>query len=81
MDGIWYNRTAFGEARRRGERVSLEDFAERELVTLSTLPCCRLGAGDFVRRAAKMVPKMVPGEWRWMEAAGPRTEALPHLVR
>jgi len=39
MEGVWYNRTAFGEARRRGERVSLEDFAERELVTLSTLPC------------------------------------------
>jgi len=30
---------AFGEARRRGERVSLEDFAEEALVTLSTLPC------------------------------------------
>jgi len=39
MEGIWHNRTAYGEARRRGERVCLEDFAERELVTLSTLPC------------------------------------------
>ena len=39
MQGIWYDRTAFGEARRRGERVALEDFAEQEVVTLSTLPC------------------------------------------
>jgi len=39
MEGVWYDRTAFGEARRRGQRVTLEDFAERELVTLSALPC------------------------------------------
>jgi len=37
--------------------------------------------GEKVPPGTVAVRKMVPGEWRWMEAAGPRTEALPHLVR
>ena len=39
MRGVWYDRTAFYEARRRGDRVGLEDFAEEESVILSPLPC------------------------------------------
>ncbi len=39
MGGVWYDRTTLYEARLRGERVSLEDFAETETVTLSPLPC------------------------------------------
>jgi hypothetical protein len=38
-EGVWYDRTALYEARRRGEQVDLEDFAETETVTLSPLPC------------------------------------------
>ena len=41
MKGVWYDRTAFYEARRRGDRVDLEDFAEQESVVLSPLPCWR----------------------------------------
>ncbi len=39
MEGVWYDRTALYEARCRGERVELEDFAEPESITLSPLPC------------------------------------------
>jgi len=50
MEGIWHDRTAYGEARRRGERVSLEDFAEREIVTLSTLPCWQGLSPEEIRK-------------------------------
>ncbi len=49
LEGIWYNRTALYEARLRGERVALEDFAETESVTLSPLPCWRGLPDDEVK--------------------------------
>jgi len=47
--GVWYNRTALYEARRRGERVDLEDFAEPETVHLSPLPCWQGLSEDEIR--------------------------------
>jgi len=39
LEGVWYDRTALYEARARGERVGLENVAEKESVTLSPLAC------------------------------------------
>ncbi len=47
--GVWYDRTALYEARRRGERVDLEDFAEPETVHLSPLPCWQGLSEDEIR--------------------------------
>ena len=39
LKGLWIDREALYEARRRGERVSESDFAEEVEVTLEPLPC------------------------------------------
>ncbi|MBN2114116.1 MAG: transposase [Acidimicrobiia bacterium] len=38
LEGIWYDRTAFYKAERRGQNVRLEDFAVRYEVPLARLP-------------------------------------------
>ncbi|MDX1645370.1 MAG: hypothetical protein R3244_13530, partial [Thermoanaerobaculia bacterium] len=39
LEGVWYNRTAFYNARQRGEDVRLADFAEPETLHLTPIPC------------------------------------------
>ena len=41
MEGVWSDPSAFYEAGRQGKQVDLEDFAERELVHLTPIPCWR----------------------------------------
>jgi hypothetical protein len=48
--GIWFDRTKEYNARRRGAKVSSEDFAVRYDVVLSPLPCWAHLDGDAYRR-------------------------------
>ena len=41
LEGTWYDRTAYYEARRGGTTKDLEDFASTETVRLTPLPCWR----------------------------------------
>ena len=41
LEGVWYDRTAEFHAKARGERVRSDEFASREVVELSPLPCWR----------------------------------------
>ena len=56
LTGVWYDRTALYEARRRGERVRLADFASEETVELTPLPCWQhLEAEEVRERVAQMI--------------------------
>ncbi len=62
LEGVWYDRTAFYEARCRGERVDLEDFAEPETVTLSPIPCWRGLADTEVKQLLSNLIKTIERE-------------------
>lgn len=49
LEGVWYDRTAFYEANRRKGGAVLEDFAHREVVKLTPLPCWRGLTADEIR--------------------------------
>ena len=56
MEGLWYDRTALYEARRRGKRLDLDDVAEAETVTLSPIPCWQgLSEDELRERLAALV--------------------------
>ena len=53
LEGVWYDRTAYYEARRRQGRARLRDFASTETVKLSPLPTWRDLAPDETRRRVR----------------------------
>ena len=56
LEGYWFDRTQEFAARQRGEEYGRLDFAERETVTLSPLPCWEdLPADELKRRVAEVV--------------------------
>jgi REP element-mobilizing transposase RayT len=59
LTGIWYDRTALYEARRRGERVRLADFATEETIELTPLPCWQhLEEEDVRERIEQLVAEI-----------------------
>jgi hypothetical protein len=49
MEGVWYDRSAFYEARRQEKRAALEEFAEVERVHLTPIPCWQGLSDDELR--------------------------------
>ena len=50
LEGVWHDRTAEFEARRRGERRRPEEFARKEVVELSPLPCWEDKTPETIRQ-------------------------------
>lgn len=69
LTGIWYDRTALYEARRRDPTRSLSDFATVETVELSPLPCWRHLPADEVRRRLARLVEDIEEEHRLDRAA------------
>ena len=93
LEGYWFDRTQEFAARQRGEEYGRLDFAERETVTLSPLPCWEnLPADEQRRRVARRSPTRSspkplpiarrPGLSRWVpQPFGSRIPTTNHSTR
>lgn len=71
LEGIWYDRTAYYEARRSRGRADLEEFATTESVRLSPLPCWRhLTAEETRERVVRLVAEIEQSAHRHRLATG-----------
>ncbi|MGE5232612.1 MAG: transposase [Acidobacteriota bacterium] len=71
LRGLWFDRSAEYEARRRGLEVSAHDFAAEETVTLSPLPCWRhLTASQTRARVADLLQEIEQDARRLQRASG-----------
>ena len=60
LEGTWFDRTACYEARRRGEDKTAADFATRERVTFTALPCwAGLEASVYRGKVAELIREIV----------------------
>lgn len=81
LEGTWYDRTAFYEARRRDPRARLEDFATTETVKLSPLPCWRhLDADEIRRRVRELIQQIDEAAHRHRLATGEGVAGV-HVIR
>lgn len=71
LEGIWYDRTAYYEARRSRGRADLADFATPESVRLSPLPCWRhLDPEEIRERVVRLVTEIEQSAHRHRLATG-----------
>jgi len=71
LRGLWFDRSAEYEARRRGREVSAHDFASEETVTLSPLPCWKhLPASAIRTRVADLLEDIERDAHRRRRATG-----------
>jgi REP element-mobilizing transposase RayT len=71
LEGVWYDRSAYYEARRRKGRARLQDFASTETVMLSPLPCWRhLEPEEIRRRVGELIEQIEKDAHRHRLATG-----------
>jgi hypothetical protein len=59
LEGVWFDRTREGVARRRGEDVGPRDFAETEVLEWNPLPCwAHLSREEYVKRVREAVEQI-----------------------
>ncbi len=78
LRGLWFDRAAEYEARRRRTWRTSSDFASVETIRLSPLPCWGHLSPDEVRRRTKDLLDMVISQSRTARASARLEEADPH---
>jgi putative transposase len=59
LEGVWFDRTREGVARRRGQDVGPRDFAEEEILEWDPLPCwAHLSREEYVKRVREAVEQI-----------------------